>query len=192
MGSTSIFWPGAHGRIVILSEAPTKSELTSTCFWRMTSWHPWPVIVFLYDFLDTHRLCRWCGGDGVLKSLRIQHLLHTRLTNSTWKNGFGVHVGSTLRFGDVTCTVSVPWMSYVFFSDRHTGSVCAVCSNPISFSFWSCELYSNRALFKSLTTCGFANMEAKRLSFPTSLLFYSLPQVPFLPCVSSQFTYFIT
>jgi hypothetical protein len=47
--------------------------------------------------------------------------------------GFGIHFGSTLRFGTVACTVSVPSMSCVSFSDRRTGSAYASSSNPISF-----------------------------------------------------------
>jgi hypothetical protein len=54
--------------------------------------------------------------------------------------GFGIHFGSTLRFGTVACTISVPSMSCV----RHTGSTCAASSNPFLFLFesghWLCLL----------------------------------------------------
>ena len=77
---------------------------------------------------------------------RRVRLRNERLWNTLWvMKGFGIHFGSsprnerlwntlhfgsTLRFGTVACTVSVPSMSCVSFFDRHTDSTCAASSNP--------------------------------------------------------------
>jgi hypothetical protein len=59
--------------------------------------------------------------------------------------GFGIHFGSTLCFGSCM-QFSVPSMSCVSVSDRHTGSTSTVSSNPNSFPFTSVALYVSRAL----------------------------------------------
>jgi hypothetical protein len=69
---------------------------------------------------DTDRLCsRWGSGDEVLKLLRNQHVLNTRLT-STERLGHTrvAPFVSTLRFGTVASTVAST------VSDSTMGCVC--------------------------------------------------------------------
>ncbi len=111
---------------------------------------------------------------------------------------------SSLRFSTVACTVSVPSMSCVSFSDwRKLGLPCLVwhhfllhwrCVMYSSLPFWFDRRYISLAGSRSLQTCYLTYNPKGCHSSPHFLTFLtpSLRIVSYsvLPCVSSQFTVF--
>ena len=95
--------------------------------------------------------------------------------------GFGIHLGSTLCFDTVPCTVSVPSMSCVSFSERHTDSVYVTSSNLKHFS-----LFKYYITGLSIPPSG---------SFPpwcfisvlTSTHLFSILTLPFFPPISLKY-----
>jgi len=89
-------------------------------------------LLFFVPVLSSDRLCsRWGGGDGVLKWLRSQHVVHTHLTRRVWNE--------SLRNKTCVCLQGLPtWeqKGCCHFYTFLTPSLRLLCYRAIHLSSW--------------------------------------------------------